>query len=1233
METIIVNNTAAGKAGEAAAALHKAIEAANGQDGADDVISFQVEGTASAAVDVVVSEPLPVIKEGLTIRGPGSGRLRIVKAYHGRPLFQFDEGAGPAVVQGVTLAIHHPSTSTMVVTKARSLTLTDVVIKGVKKHNSGRGIYCEAGGRGGVHLTLDAVEIAHMKVHHDDGGGILANCGLTVRSSEVHFNAAGRGAGIFLGPMAQKVDISATKIMNNHANAEGGGIFATQPTSKDNETSAASPPLVLHESLVVGNSATNGGGLFAGRRANITHTVLMVNQAPEGGGIHFSRRSGGSVVRGVSVEGNQGNTGGGIMCNAPVQIEDTTLRQNRARGASSYGGGLSIGKHCGTPTQHTTITDSFIQHNLAHAGGGMAVDTPDAHVDIVRTTISSNVAEGHYEGGGGGVWIGQRVASLSFRESIVAANEYSDTTSEGTETAATARRQNCGSSSEEQPGVHDKGGNWAPLCQHLLTHADTSPDAPEGMEVRHSVMPLPKAGRPSHDSPRSNNSNKSRRETQAAPPSVPKAAAALAAATNKVFLSCFEDGVEYGVTTNATHPLDLGSARVTNIHACQELCQQSPNCQAFSYMASDRICYLKAAEEPTKPNADLTSGPRECEDLKSRTDDGRDEERDEGEEGEESGDVDVSDETWMDFVEGVTPEMEKKIRLAMLIAKLNRATTDAEEEDSEDSEDTEQEEVDDEVDKDADELAGLEGLDVGGGVVTEAAVAAVARRPPKPYPGATHSPNPNSRPNQVPRTPPRTPHAHRYPPCFQLGVGYHFPTRRGDLGDAPNVTSARVCQRLCQWKPSCHVFVFDQKKATCYFKGQGGRREAKIGMVSGPRACDDSLIGYSGEDNHDDGQGEEYWEEPTAAPAEHADKESASSSAASALAAIDIPALITGDGGCFEMGVEYSDDSPDSNLASVGKVASLLDCRDACSSRPACLFFTFDPHKYMCHLKDERLPVRANAHVISGPRVCGEQAARPRRALSTIPAATEDVVMRHRTTAVAAQVDSPTAARARVREPSWQQPWPQSPPIPGAFAVVLQKQQGATAASVTLRAAIGHQSTAGVLLTNLFTIASSYEYQHQHDHQHERAIFFTLEQPPPETHPLPEGFLVFLGSLGPDESPERPTSFVRGEVAFTTVGTRQPVHDRDDDDDPDDGYRLLRPSTSSHRHLQHQQQQEGNTRVPSRQCLLFRCHSSARAGTATIDLRGLLGAEDTNGRRGASLTDSVVLHMECVKGR
>jgi len=192
-----------------------------------------------------------------------------------------------------------------------------------------------------------------------EGGGIAADGGtLKVIRSVIGHNSATQPAqnagGIEGEPGATQnevISISRSRIVDNHAGSNGGGVYAYHR-------------LTISRSIVRGNTAgVQGGGIYNFGKATITRSTIADNRATAnvGGGIHNAE--GRLIVRSSTLNGNvaANNDGGGIENYDTAILVNDTITRNRAGG---NGGGIDAD---GVETRLNGVT---IARNSATGNGG-----------------------------------------------------------------------------------------------------------------------------------------------------------------------------------------------------------------------------------------------------------------------------------------------------------------------------------------------------------------------------------------------------------------------------------------------------------------------------------------------------------------------------------------------------------------------------------------------------------------------------------------------------------------------------------------------------------------------------------------------------------------------------------------------------------------------------------------------------------------------------------------------
>ncbi len=262
------------------------------------------------------------------------------------------------------------------------LTIIDSVIS----DNSAMGV----NGSGGGISNSGFVTITGSTISGNEtvgtGGGISSTRTVDIVDSVITENSANNGGGLYNS--IGHVTITDSEITDNTAESLGGGLYSTG-------TSSGGTSLTVTNSIVAGNSAEHGGGIYNFRPMVIEDSLIEGNLAVEqGGGIAHDNNSV-DLVR-STVRGNTAGTHGGGITNGSggsVTIEQSTITANHA---DADGGGVHI---FGLNTGRTELINSTVSGNSALGDGG-GIHNKKTGADklvLVNSTVYANSAD---EGGG-----------------------------------------------------------------------------------------------------------------------------------------------------------------------------------------------------------------------------------------------------------------------------------------------------------------------------------------------------------------------------------------------------------------------------------------------------------------------------------------------------------------------------------------------------------------------------------------------------------------------------------------------------------------------------------------------------------------------------------------------------------------------------------------------------------------------------------------------------------------
>ena len=261
----------------------------------------------------------------------------------------------------------------------------------------------------GADVILEDVELLNNYAAVSGGAIYCYDGTLTIIGTWLEHNAAATGGAIYNDGC--EVTIAGATFIDNEALdtfGRGGAIAALAPGE-----------VRLHDSLVQGNRAPDGGGLFvdSGASAIIVNTRLVGNEGNHGGGLENSGTVAitHSVIEGNSVTGS----GGGVWnLNGVVSLTQTTVRNNTAYeggGINSYGShvemdGVNIAGNVATGTHGggiyhgggtLFIDNATISGNMASAtaaNGGGIYQNSDDNLTMTNVTLAENTA-GNFGGG------------------------------------------------------------------------------------------------------------------------------------------------------------------------------------------------------------------------------------------------------------------------------------------------------------------------------------------------------------------------------------------------------------------------------------------------------------------------------------------------------------------------------------------------------------------------------------------------------------------------------------------------------------------------------------------------------------------------------------------------------------------------------------------------------------------------------------------------------------------
>jgi hypothetical protein len=182
-------------------------------------------------------------------------------------------------------------------------------------------------------VTITGVTVTQGNVNFaTEGGGIFNGGGtLTLTNSQISNNFGSEGGGI--DNQAGTVTVNNSTLTENDTSASGGGIYNGGGT------------VTVNNSRLSHNGASFGGGIFnEGGTVAVNHSTLTENKgethhhSAPGGGIYNA--SGGTVVlRNSAVTDNFATEGGGIFNEGTVSGTHDTILGNKPNGITNVNGG------------------------------------------------------------------------------------------------------------------------------------------------------------------------------------------------------------------------------------------------------------------------------------------------------------------------------------------------------------------------------------------------------------------------------------------------------------------------------------------------------------------------------------------------------------------------------------------------------------------------------------------------------------------------------------------------------------------------------------------------------------------------------------------------------------------------------------------------------------------------------------------------------------------------------
>lgn len=250
----------------------------------DDFLTIQAAIDASASGDTLLVKPGTyherlTITKAITLKSTEGPNVTILDGDNAGTVLSIRWDPARATVDGFTITNGNGWAGGGVYVIQADPTIKNSIITG-NRASYGAGVYAYYGA---CYLSLENVTISNNVATHD-GGGIYGNisCVPVTDSDIVNNTAGGNGGGIAGVGYCGGVWAYSANISGNVAGKYGGGIYS-------GDGSPSCPPIVIaRTSLVSGNSAQVGGGVYTGYygRALLDDSTIAGNAADLGGGFY-----------------------------------------------------------------------------------------------------------------------------------------------------------------------------------------------------------------------------------------------------------------------------------------------------------------------------------------------------------------------------------------------------------------------------------------------------------------------------------------------------------------------------------------------------------------------------------------------------------------------------------------------------------------------------------------------------------------------------------------------------------------------------------------------------------------------------------------------------------------------------------------------------------------------------------------------------------------------------------
>ena len=262
-----------------------------------------------------------------------------------------------------------------------TLIMTGGEISANTSDDSGGAVYVENIGR----ITLEGVTISGntsvnsgggLNIHVKDNTSAIRNCTVTGNVSSTD-----SGGGLYFKQSGREITLENNIITNNTCGGNGGGIYVD----------AGKVIIKGADTLISGNSAENGGGIFSDDKLTIQAGTISENCAEHDGGGVYSK--GETVISGGTIEKNTAHRSGGGMRvrGGTVTVSGGTVSENTA---DESGGGICLNNGC-----TLVMSGGSIRENEALLeGGGVLVGDSVTAVELSgNAAVFGNTASTGYD--------------------------------------------------------------------------------------------------------------------------------------------------------------------------------------------------------------------------------------------------------------------------------------------------------------------------------------------------------------------------------------------------------------------------------------------------------------------------------------------------------------------------------------------------------------------------------------------------------------------------------------------------------------------------------------------------------------------------------------------------------------------------------------------------------------------------------------------------------------------